>query len=69
MKLNKAIQPLKLLPENAWNPLHRGEYRNKKCPCFSGLKVKSCHGKKEYVEKCELDKHNEFVKFLRIKHD
>lgn len=42
------------------NPLNKGEFRNLKCPCGSGKKVKACHGikssfgVKEFIQTGEL---------------
>lgn len=39
------------------NPLYSGEYRNKPCPCYSGEKVKKCHGS---VRSLTLEQYNKF---------
>jgi hypothetical protein len=38
------------------NPFYQGHLRNKLCACFSGKKVKRCHGAEPYIEEEELDK-------------
>lgn len=37
-----------------YNLLAKSEYRNKLCPCGSGIKTKKCHGFKRHLSKEEM---------------
>jgi hypothetical protein len=45
-----VIQILKPKEGMIENPFHQATLRNKTCPCFSGEKVKNCHGRDPYIE-------------------
>lgn len=47
------------------NPLHFGEYRNKKCVCGSGVKIKNCHGVDRGLTEDELKNIND----MTLKHN
>lgn len=49
----KTVTPAKGYVQN---PFYQGSIRNKSCACYSGRKVKKCHGVNPYIKKEDLDK-------------
>lgn len=45
------------------NFLHRGENRNKRCICGSGLKAKKCHGSDRFIT---AETRDELMKMHRL---
>ena len=44
------------------NPLADGRFRNQRCPCGSGKKMKQCHGKEQFITASQRVEYMEMVR-------
>lgn len=49
------------------NQLAKGKYRNAKCICGSGLKMKNCHGQKYRLSIEEFEANNKMIHENNVK--
>ena len=60
--INKIKSIFSKTKQEYYNPLYDGKIRNEPCVCFSGKKLKNCHGSKMILTEQEMKEHQTVIK-------